>query len=173
MAVTFIDISVHPMVRPHILSSQPALVWAVDMSALLWANAEGARLMGERRISDLLDLEFPLPNGASAAAGLAQQMRMAAQSLNDGDASDGPSGDLHFGLRKNDGLVRFTLEGRARPIKLGEDGGAILMVFEGGQRLGLVRPGEQAADRVNALLDLFEDQPGCAAILDEDGSLIA
>ncbi|MEO0636668.1 MAG: ATP-binding protein [Pseudomonadota bacterium] len=168
MAVTFIDISVHPMVRPHVVASHPALVWSRDMSALLWANAEGARLMGEARISHLLDLEFPASASQSTAAALAAQMAQAARAI-----SEGSEQQLSFGLRKNDGLVRFTLEGNAQSISLDSDGDALLMVFEGGHRLGLVRPGDQPADATEALLSLFEDQPGCAAILDVDGSLVA
>ena len=51
----FIDIAVHPAVRARFAAGEAIVLFSRDMTRVLWANGEGARLFGHADIYDLLD----------------------------------------------------------------------------------------------------------------------
>ena len=51
----FIDIAVHPAIRARFAAGDAVVLFSRDMSEVLWANGEGARLFGHRAIYDLIE----------------------------------------------------------------------------------------------------------------------
>src|ERR1700755_1200405 len=51
----FIDIAVHPAIRGKFAAGEAIALFSSDMKQVLWANGEGAKLLGYSAIYDLLD----------------------------------------------------------------------------------------------------------------------
>ena len=52
---SYLDLSVHPALSKHVLSSDATVLFSASLDAVYWANAAGAKLFGGKGVVELLD----------------------------------------------------------------------------------------------------------------------
>jgi len=56
----YLDLTVLPEIRAHVVTSRACLLFDESFENALWANGEGANLLGSAALRDLLDGEFSI-----------------------------------------------------------------------------------------------------------------
>jgi hypothetical protein len=78
---SYLDLTALPSIGALLLAPRPAWLWRADGTAVLWANAAGARFLGSDTVEDLLGRSFSdepaLIDIAAFAAGLSETPQMA------------------------------------------------------------------------------------------------
>ncbi|WP_085024992.1 PAS domain S-box protein [Ensifer aridi] len=151
----FIDIAVHARVREHFAQGDASVLFSKDLTRVLWANDQGARLFGVTSVYDFIDTTLD-PNDLSL-----RQLHAAASQL----AAVGDRRQLL--IRIASGFRRLPLNAAVEVIRIrpGED--AILFTAP---RNGRTLSTEERAQAMIAGLDGPDTH---MAVLDGEGDVIA
>ncbi|MBD8553409.1 PAS domain S-box protein [Rhizobium sp. CFBP 8762] len=151
----FIDIAVHARVREHFARGEAAVLLSTDLSAVLWANGQGAVLFGHASIYDFLE------SGINRADILFRQMETAVGQLRgNGDVTA-------FVMRVTAGFSRVAVNAHVEKINLRTGETAILFTVAA-DRNALNE--EACAQRMLSGLD---DPDTHMAVLDGNGRIVA
>jgi PAS domain S-box-containing protein len=144
----FIDIAVHPAVRMHFAAGDAVVLFSSDMSDVVWANGEGARLFGHREIYDLLE-------GGPERGGVAfrQLAAAAAQLAQPGDRRG-------FVMRITSGFKSTAVQAEVNLITVGRDTAVMFSAAGANGKAGL-----------GALLSGFDDPDTHMAVLGSEGDV--
>lgn len=151
----YLDLSVLPDVRHHLVSPHAALLFTADLKTVLWSNSDGASLWGAPTIAALLESETA-PNPA--------MLRQIAAAANKLDARTESSGSMRVRVGFKTRLIGFTVH----RVILPDDAEAILLTTE--------RLHPRSFDRSAIAQSLVESLDGhghACAVLTEDGSVVA
>ena len=89
---SYLDLTALPAIGALLLTPRPAWLWRVDGSAVLWANAAGARFLGSKTVEDLLGRDFAdapaLADIATLAGDLSETPQMEEVRLHRGDGDE-------------------------------------------------------------------------------------
>ncbi|MCV9962889.1 PAS domain S-box protein [Pararhizobium sp. BT-229] len=151
----FIDIAVHERVREHFAKGDAAVLFAPDMSRVLWSNGDGAGLFGLPSIYDFID------GGANRTDAAYRQMEAAAKQLD-------RSGDKRaFLMRIASGFQRLSVNASVEVITIRPGETAILFTAP---RTGKPLSAEDCAAR---MISGFDDPDTHMAVLDGEGTVLA
>lgn len=146
----FIDIAVHPAVRAHFAAGEAVVLFSRDMGDVLWANGEGARLLGHRAIYDLIE-------GGPERGGVAfRQLAAAAAQLSQ------PGDRRGFVMRINSGFMSTAVQADVNLITVGHDQAVMFSAAAAQGKAGL-----------HGLLSGFDDPDTHMAVLGGDGEVLA
>lgn len=151
----YLDLTVLPEIREHVIAPRGVVLFSQDMSALLWANGEGAKLLGANVVRELLENELSLPPI------MRRQIGAAVDRL-DTEVSANGAMRVRSGFKSR--LVGFTVSNIALPD--GET--AILLKTD-----ALHGRGHSAADMARVAVDCLDGYSHASAILDQKGSILA
>ncbi|CZT34249.1 sensor histidine kinase [Rhizobium sp. 9140] len=156
----FIDIAVHERVRDHFARGDAAILFAPDLSRVLWSNGEGAALFGLGSIYDFLD------GGPSAASVAFRQLQSTARQLRE------PGETRRFLMRMSAGFQSVTVNAELALIDVRAGERAILFTAP---RLAPSRAGRPVpvADMAARMISGFDDPDTHMAVLDGAGAVLA
>ena len=144
----FIDIAVHPAVRRHFAAGDAVVLFSRDMSDVLWANGEGARLFGHREIYDLLD------GGPERGSVAFRQLAAAAAQL------ALPGDKRGFAMRITSGFNSSAVQAEVDLIVVGHEQAVMFSAAAANGGAGL-----------STLLSGFDDPDTHMAVLGGDGEI--
>jgi len=153
---SYLDLSVHPTLRTHVLSSEATVLFSGVLDAIYWANAAGARLFGGKGVVELLDANL------SDDHSFVRQLRSTIGQIVD----DRP---IIRGFRIAQGLRSALLQFEITPITFA-DGQRCFKVTQHTESDAAIR-GEHA--RAAAAVESLEGFADAAAIVDDYGLPIA
>ncbi len=151
----YLDLTVLPEVRPHVISSRAVVLYDEAFESILWANGEGTNLLGSSGLRDLLD------GAHSINPVMLRQIRGAIEQLDDEDQVTAVM-RLRRGVSSN--LVGFSV----RHIELPDSGRAVLMVTD-----ELHGRGHSDTGMARAAVDCLDGYSHASAILGGQGELLA
>ncbi|TCP89133.1 PAS/PAC sensor signal transduction histidine kinase [Rhizobium sp. PP-CC-2G-626] len=156
----FIDIAVHERVRDHFARGDAAILFAPDLSRVLWSNGEGAALFGLGSIYDFLD------GGPSAASVAFRQLQSTARQLRE------PGETRRFLMRMSAGFQSVTVNAELALIDVRAGERAILFTAP---RLAPSRAGRPVpvAEMAARMISGFDDPDTHMAVLDGAGAVLA
>ncbi len=156
----FIDIAVHERVRDHFARGDAAILFAPDLSRVLWSNGEGAALFGLGSIYDFLD------GGPGTASVAFRQLQSTARQLR--EAGDTRS----FLMRMSAGFRSVTVTAALALIDVRAGERAILFTAP---RLAPTRAGQTVpvAEMAARMISGFDDPDTHMAVLDGQGVVLA
>ncbi|MCD7111172.1 PAS domain S-box protein [Rhizobium sp. DKSPLA3] len=156
----FIDIAVHERVRDHFARGDAAILFAPDLSRVLWSNGEGAALFGLGSIYDFLD------GGPGTASVAFRQLQSTARQLR--EAGDTRS----FLMRMSAGFRSVTVTAALALIDVRAGERAILFTAP---RLAPSRAGQTVpvAETAARMISGFDDPDTHMAVLDGQGVVLA
>ncbi|PYE36301.1 PAS/PAC sensor signal transduction histidine kinase [Rhizobium sp. PP-F2F-G38] len=156
----FIDIAVHERVRDHFARGDAAILFAPDLSRVLWSNGEGAALFGLGSIYDFLD------GGPSAASVAFRQLQSTARQLRE------PGETRRFLMRMSAGFQSVTVNAELTLIDVRAGERAILFTAP---RLAPSRAGRPVpvAEMAARMISGFDDPDTHMAVLDGAGAVLA
>ncbi|KQS80919.1 hypothetical protein ASG25_05215 [Rhizobium sp. Leaf384] len=160
----FIDIAVHERVRAHFSRGDAAILFAPDLSRVLWSNGEGAALFGLASIYDFLDSGL---DGGSSAAGVAfRQLQATARQLRE------PGETRRFLMRMSAGFKSVTVNAELTLIDVRAGERAILFTAP---KAAAARGGRAAslAETAARMISGFDDPDTHMAVLDGEGGVLA
>ncbi|TCM55973.1 PAS/PAC sensor signal transduction histidine kinase [Rhizobium sp. PP-F2F-G48] len=160
----FIDIAVHDRVREHFARGDAAILFAPDLSRVLWSNGEGAALFGLGSIYDFLD--SGLDGGAGVAGVAFRQLQATARQLREiGETR-------RFMMRLSSGFRSTTVTAALALIHVRAGERAILFTAP---RAAPTRGGLPASvsDTAARMISGFDDPDTHMAVLDGDGAVLA
>ncbi|KQS65093.1 hypothetical protein ASG39_07420 [Rhizobium sp. Leaf371] len=160
----FIDIAVHDRVREHFARGDAAILFAPDLSRVLWSNGEGAALFGLGSIYDFLD--SGLDGGAGVAGVAFRQLQATARQLREiGETR-------RFIMRLSSGFRSTTVNAALALIHVRAGERAILFTAP---RAAPTRGGLPASvsDTAARMISGFDDPDTHMAVLDGDGAVLA
>ncbi|SER94644.1 PAS domain-containing sensor histidine kinase [Rhizobium sp. NFR03] len=160
----FIDIAVHERVRDHFARGDAAILFAPDLSRVLWSNGEGAALFGLASIYDFLD--GGLTGGSSAASVAFRQLQSTARQLRE------PGETRRFLMRISAGFQSVTVNAELALIDVRAGERAILFTAP---RLASSRTGRAVplAETAARMISGFDDPDTHMAVLDGAGAVLA
>lgn len=160
----FIDIAVHERVRDHFARGDAAILFAPDLSRVLWSNGEGAALFGLGSIYDFLD--GGLTGGPSAASVAFRQLQSTARQLRE------PGETRRFLMRMSAGFQSVTVNAELALIDARAGERAILFTAP---RLASSRAGRAVplAETAARMISGFDDPDTHMAVLDGAGAVLA
>lgn len=145
----FIDVAVHPAVRVRFAAGDAVVLFSRDMSEVLWANGEGARLFGHREIYDLID------GGPERSSVAFRQLAAAAAQLS-------VMGDKRgFVMRATSGFRSAAVQAEVGLIAVGHDEAVMFSAPSAGGVPGL-----------SSLLSGFDDPDTHMALLGPAGDVM-
>ncbi len=151
----YLDLTVLPDIRPHVISASAAVLFDADLSQVLWANGEGANYIGSPAIRQALEGRL------SINPAMLRQIKTAADRL-------GSSGDATAIMRVRRGfktrLINFTISRTTLPG--GEQAYLLLTERLHGRR-------HSKADMVDAVVNCLDGYSHASAVLDANGGVIA
>jgi PAS domain S-box-containing protein len=151
----FIDIAVHERVRDHFARGDAAVLFAPDLSRVLWSNGEGASLFGLASIYDFLD-------GGLATTGVAfRQMQATAGQLREAGET------RRFMMRIPQGFKSMAVNATLSLIEIRPGERAMLFTAP---RAG---PAPTQADAAARMISGFDDPDTHMAVLDGAGAVLA
>ncbi|HXV28885.1 MAG TPA: PAS domain S-box protein [Sinorhizobium sp.] len=151
----FIDIAVHARVREHFARGDASVLFAKDLTRVLWANDQGAKLFGMTSVYDFIDTALDLTDLSL------RQLRAASAQL----AAVGDRRQLL--IRISAGFRRLPLNATVELIRIrpGED--AILFTApHNGKALS-------TEERATAMIAGLDGPDTHMAVLDDEGEVIA
>ncbi|TCL96280.1 PAS/PAC sensor signal transduction histidine kinase [Rhizobium sp. PP-WC-2G-219] len=156
----FIDIAVHERVRDHFARGDAAILFAPDLSRVLWSNGEGAALFGLGSIYDFLD------GGPSAASVAFRQLQSTARQLREAGET------RRFLMRMSAGFQSVTVNAELALIDVRAGERAILFTAP---RLAPSRGGRPVpvAEMAARMISGFDDPDTHMAVLDGAGAVLA
>ncbi|TCQ29214.1 ATP-binding protein [Rhizobium sp. PP-CC-3G-465] len=156
----FIDIAVHERVRDHFARGDAAILFAPDLSRVLWSNGEGAALFGLGSIYDFLD------GGPSAASVAFRQLQSTARQLREAGET------RRFLMRMSAGFQSVTVNAELALIDVRAGERAILFTAP---RLAPSRAGRPVpvAEMAARMISGFDDPDTHMAVLDGAGAVLA
>ncbi len=151
----YLDLSVLPEIRNHVIAPNAAVLFSADLERVLWANGEGASLIGSPAIRRALEGSIEV-NPATM-----RQIEMAVDRLADSDSSTAI-------MRMRGGYKTRLLGFTVCPINLPKGEAAILLVTESlhGRSHGF-------DDMARVAVDCLDGYSHASAILDDQGGIIA
>ncbi len=154
-AYPYLDLTVLPQMRDHVVSSRAAIIFTFDLARVLWSNGEGAQLIGATNIRRALEGDY------RANPGMMRQIAVAARRIDgDGEARSTIRTKSSFSTR----LVGIAVSELALP-----DGGqALLMISD---ELHGRQHNDQA--KAQAAVDGLDGYSHASAVLDADGMIVA
>jgi len=151
----YLDLTVLPQIRDHVITSNAALLFDKSLENVLWANGEGSKLIGAPAVRAVLE------NNISPNPVMMRQIKTAAEKL-DTNLEATAIMRVRSGFKTR--LLGFTV----RPIKLPGGEVAVLLLTEN------VRDQEHnATDMAKAAVDCLDGYSNAAAVLDANGEIIA
>ena len=151
----YLDLTVLPDIRPHVISASAAVLFDKDISQVLWANGEGANYIGSPAI------RFALEGNLRVNPAMLRQIRTATDRLETrGEASAIMRVRRGFKTR----LINFTISHATLPG--GEQ--AYLLLTE-----KLHNRHYTQADMIDAAVNCLDGNSHASAVLDADGAVIA
>ncbi|TCQ12000.1 PAS/PAC sensor signal transduction histidine kinase [Rhizobium sp. PP-F2F-G36] len=156
----FIDIAVHERVRDHFARGDAAILFAPDLSRVLWSNGEGAALFGLGSIYDFLD------GGPRAASVAFRQLQSTARQLREAGET------RRFLMRMSAGFQSVTVNAELALIDVRAGERAILFTAP---RLAPSRAGRPVpvAEMAARMISGFDDPDTHMAVLDGAGAVLA
>ncbi len=149
----YLDLVALAPVGAVLLDPRPALVFSGDGTRILWANAAGAALFGERHMAALLDRRLSQLNPLKPQiARLARLLPSAASRLEI--------------LRIGHGVTFTTLTAACRRLNLADHTSAVLAVATAGAS------SESLVTRAERLADTIAEDDCLAAVLTQDGKVL-
>jgi hypothetical protein len=150
----FIDIAVHPAVRARFAAGEAVALFSRDMTQVLWANGEGAKLFGYSDIYDLLD------DGPDRSGVAFRQLAATARQLEEvGDRRS-------LMMRVTAGFVSQVVSAEVTLVEIRS--GEIVVIFS-----AVVAANSTFQARVAALLKGFDDPDTHMAVVDDQGTVLA
>lgn len=151
----YLDLTVLDDVRNHIIAPNAALLFTRDLSHLLWANGEGASLIGAAAVRPAIEGEFTL-NPA-----MERQIRTAADKL---DSDDDASAIMRVRSGFKTRLVGFNV----RLIALPDGAKGVFLLTES------LRPRtHREADMASIAVEGLDGYSHASAIIGADGQVLA
>ena len=151
----YLDLTVLPEIRPHVITSRAVILFDTGFSTVLWANGEGAGLLGSPVLRDLLDSDLSLN------AAMSRQIASAIEQLDD---HDDVSAVVRIGRVLRSRLVGFNV----RRIKLPGGESAVLMVTE-----ELHGRSHSEQDMARTAVNSLDGYSHASAILAANGEIVA
>ncbi|MEP1209112.1 MAG: ATP-binding protein [Rhizobiaceae bacterium] len=151
----YLDLTVLPEIRPHVITSRAVLLFDKAFQTILWANGEGASLLGSPVLRDLLDGELAM-NPA-----MQRQISSAIEQLDDED-------EVSAVVRIRRGMQSSLLGFSVRHIELPQKDQAVLMVTE-----ALHGRGRSVTDMARTAVDCLDGYSHASAILGAGGAALA
>jgi PAS domain S-box-containing protein len=146
----FIDVAVHPAVRTRFAAGDAVVLFSRDLSDVLWANGEGARLFGHGAIYDMIEVG---PERAGVA--FRQLQGAAAQLVTTGDKRG-------FMMRITSGFRSTAVHAEVNLIVVGRE-----------QAIMFSAPAAVQKRDLTSLLSGFDDPDTHMALLATDGEVLA
>jgi len=151
----YLDLTVLPQIRPHLISASAALLFDATVSDVLWANGEGAGLIGAANVRAALEGSIK-PNPA-----MMRQIRTAVEKLETDEESAAV-------LRLRQGFKTRIVGFSVREITLPQGEKSILLLSE-----RLHGRGHDENDMAQAAVDGLDGYSHASAILDDHGKIVA
>ena len=149
----YLDLVALAPVGAALLDSRPALVFSGDGTRMLWANASGVVLFGERHMSGLLDRRLSGLNPLKAQ--IARLSRLL--------PSDASRLEI---LRIGQGVTFTTVAAACRRLNLSDGSSVVFAVAAAGGN------GESLPTRAERLADAIAEDDCLAAVLTKDGKVL-
>ncbi len=153
---SYLDLSVHPALSTHVLSSDATVLFSNALDAIYWANAAGAKLFGGKGVVELLDANLTDDHS------FVRQLRATIDQIMDEQP-------IIRGFRIAQGLRSALLQFEIAPIRFA-DGNLCFKITQRAENESAMR-GEHA--RAVAAVDSLEGFADAAAIVDDYGLPIA
>ena len=153
----YLDLTVLPNIRPHVISASAAVLFDKELSQVLWANGEGANYIGSPAIRQALE------GNMSINPAMLRQIRTAADRLHSNDKSE-MSAIMRVRRGFKTRLINFTISRIDLPG--GEQAYLLLTERLHGRR-------HTKADMVHAAVNCLDGYSHASAILDGRGAVIA
>ena len=151
----YLDLTVLPEIRPHVITSRAVMLYDDGFTTVLWANGEGTSLLGSPVLRDLLNSKLSLN------AAMSRQISSAIEQLDDHDEV---SAVVRIGRVLRSHLLGFNVQ----RIKLPGGETAVLMVTE-----ELHGRSHTEQDMARTAVDCLDGYSHASAILTANGDLVA
>ena len=150
----FIDIAVHPAVRGKFAAGEAIAIFSREMTQVLWANGEGAKLFGYDSIYDFLD------NGPDRAGVAFRQLAATARQLETvGDRRS-------LMMRVSTGFVSQAVAAEVTLVEVRRD--ETVVIFS-----APVAANSTPKARIASMLKGFDDPDTHMAVIDDHGTVLA
>lgn len=151
----YLDLTVLPEIRTQVITSRAALLFDESFTTVLWANGEGASLLGSPALRDLLDGDI------SINPTMRRQMAAAIEQLDDSD-------EVSAVARIRRGMQSRLLGFSVRHIQLPQNEKAVLLITE-----NLRGRDHSESDMARSAVDCLDGYSHASAILGAEGELLA
>ena len=155
MQYPYLDVTVMPDIRDHVVSPRAAVLFAPDLKAVLWANGEGALLIGASTIREALE------GTHKPDAVMMRQIAVAAQKLD-------TTGEARANIRLKSGFKTRLLGFGIRNITLPGGADAVLLISD-----SLHGRSHSRRAMAQMAVDGLDGYSHASAVLDEDGVVVA
>ena len=153
---SYLDLSVHPALSKHVLSSDATVLFSGPLDTIYWANAAGAKLFGGKGVVELLDANL------SDDHAFVRQLRATIGQIEDNQP-------IIRGFRIAQGLRSALLQFEITPVSFA-DGNLCYKITQRAEADSTIR-GEHA--RAVAAVESLEGFADASAIVDDYGLPIA